>query len=165
MRKPRSNPYALFTALTFLFLGKSVIAAEERNLPATMNMAESDIAGNLIQTSLGLILILALIAGAAWLVKRFGNFKVGAQGRMKIVGGLSLGTRERVVLLQVGEQQLVVGVTPGRIQTLHVLDEPLSVDSTTLESSAVSKRLVQENKNSFAEKLSAVMNVARGNRS
>jgi len=36
-----------------------------------------------------------------------------------------MGTRERVVLLQVGETQLLLGVAPGRVQTLHVLDKPL----------------------------------------
>ncbi len=42
--------------------------------------------------------------------------------KMRIVGGLSLGMREKVILLQVGKKQLVLGVTPGRIDALHVLE-------------------------------------------
>ena len=37
-----------------------------------------------------------------------------------------MGARERVVLIQVGKQQMLLGVAPGRVQTLHVLDEPLT---------------------------------------
>ena len=41
------------------------------------------------------------------------------------MGGISLGGKERIVLVQVGEQQLLVGVAPGSLRTLHVLDQPL----------------------------------------
>ena len=141
----------LLLAASCALLTHSVLAAEQLS-PANIKMVDNDIAGNLIQTTLGLMVILAVIAGAAWLAKRFGNFKVGAQGRMKIIGGLSLGTRERVVLLEVGNQQLLLGVAPGRIQTLHVLDEPLPADTKPVEAKG------------FAEKLSMAMNVARGKR-
>jgi flagellar protein FliO/FliZ len=71
------------------------------------------------------LLVLALIAGIAWVLKRTGRFQMGAGGGLRILGGLSMGARERVVLLQVGETQLLVGVAPGRLQTLHVLEHPL----------------------------------------
>ena len=80
---------------------------------------------SLWQLTLGMLLVLALIAGIAWLLKRTGRFQVSAGGGLRILGGLSMGTRERVVLLQVGETQLLVGVAPGRVQTLHVLEHPL----------------------------------------
>lgn len=38
---------------------------------------------------------------------------------MKIVGGVVLGQRERIVLLEVGDQWLVIGIVPGQIRTLH----------------------------------------------
>jgi len=80
---------------------------------------------SLWQLTLGMLLVLALIAGIAWLLKRTGRFQIGAGGGLRILGGLSMGARERVVLLQVGETQLLVGVAPGRVQTLHVLEQPL----------------------------------------
>jgi flagellar protein FliO/FliZ len=85
--------------------------------------------------------VLLLIAAAAWGFKRFGNMHVGAQGKMKIIGGISLGTRERAVLLQIGEQQLVIGVSPGRVQTLHVLDNPVLVDDKPADAMNFSSRL------------------------
>ncbi len=51
-----------------------------------------------------------------------------------------MGPRERVVLVQVGKQQLLLGVAPGRIQTLHVLDEPVT-DATSPTPSAFVEKL------------------------
>lgn len=42
---------------------------------------------------------------------------------MKIVGGVALGPRERIVLLEVGNEWLVVGIVPGQIRTLHKMDK------------------------------------------
>ncbi|MEN8762653.1 MAG: flagellar biosynthetic protein FliO [Thiogranum sp.] len=80
---------------------------------------------SLWQLTLGMLLVLGLIVAIAWVLKRSGRFQMAAGGGLRILGGLSMGTRERVVLLQVGETQLLVGVAPGRVQTLHVLDKPL----------------------------------------
>jgi flagellar protein FliO/FliZ len=110
------------------FLAPVFASAADRLGTEGRALSESGVAGNLIQTTLGLMLILGLIFGAAWFAKRFGNLKVGAQGRIKIIGGVSLGGRERVVLLEVGAQQLLVGVAPGAIQTLHVLEQPLQAE-------------------------------------
>jgi len=104
-------------------------------------LSDPNMAGSLIQTTLGLLVVLAVIGGAAWAFKRFGNFQTGAQGKLKIVGGISLSSRERVVLLQVGDQQLVVGVAPGQIQTLHVLDQPLPTENENESAPNFSARL------------------------
>ncbi len=114
-------------ALGIFLMGTSVVFAAEELVKKVPEFNDPNIAGNLVQTTLGLFAVLVVIGAAAWAVKRFGYFQSGGHGQLKIVGGVSLGSRERVVLLQVGEQQLVLGVAPGRIQTLHVLDEPLSL--------------------------------------
>ncbi len=96
-------------------------------LPVHAASTATDAAGgplaweSLLQMSLGLVAVLVAIVGMAWLARRFGRFQSPAGGILRILGGLSLGPRERVVLLQVGNVQLLVGVAPGRIQTLHVL--------------------------------------------
>lgn len=78
-------------------------------------------AGTYIQTGLALALIVALLMGAAWLARKFSGSKGFGQGSMKIVGGVALGPRERIVLLEVGDEWLVIGVVPGQIRTLHRL--------------------------------------------
>jgi len=80
---------------------------------------------SLWQLTLGMLLVLGLILAMAWLLKRSGRFQTGAGGGLRILGGLSMGSRERVVLIQAGDTQLLLGVAPGRVQTLHVLDKPL----------------------------------------
>ena len=85
-------------------------------------------AGSLLQMVLGLSAVLALIIGLAWVMRRLGGIPGAAAGSLRVLGGLSMGTRERVVLIQVGETQLLIGVAPGRVQTLHVLDQPVQPD-------------------------------------
>jgi len=82
---------------------------------------------SLWQLTLGMLLVLGLILAMAWLVKRSGRFQMAAGGGLRVLGGLSMGSRERVVLIQAGNTQLLLGVAPGRVQTLHVLDQPLPV--------------------------------------
>jgi flagellar protein FliO/FliZ len=52
-----------------------------------------------------------------------------------------VGQRERVVLIQVGSQQLLLGVAPGRVQTLHVLEEPISVGTASSPGESFAERL------------------------
>ncbi len=109
-------------ALAGLLVQYSVRAEEgETAITVTDPMAVS----NLWQLTFGMLAVLALMLGLAWLLKRTGKLQMAAGGGLKVLGGLSMGSRERVVLLQVGETQLLVGVAPGRVQTLHVLDQPL----------------------------------------
>lgn len=84
-------------------------------------------AGQYLQVLVGLLLVVVMIFGIAWFMRRFGNLPTGGQGAVRMIGGLSMGQRERIVLLQVGETQLLVGVAPGYLRTLHVLDQPVSL--------------------------------------
>lgn len=75
----------------------------------------------------GLILIVALIFALAWLLKKFNLNQQSHSGLIRIIAGLSIGTRDRIVLLQIGEEQILLGLTPGRIEKLHTLAQPLEV--------------------------------------
>lgn len=98
-------------------------------LYSTLGMADSDEQRlaplgmqSLLETGGGLLLILLLIIGGAWLFKRFAQLPVAGKGLISILGGVSVGPRERVVVLRVEGARLVVGVAPGQVRTLHVLD-------------------------------------------
>jgi flagellar protein FliO/FliZ len=78
-------------------------------------------AGTYVQATLALLLIVGVLVGAAWLARKVSGGKGFGQGGMKIVGGVALGPRERIVLLEVGEEWLVIGIVPGQIRTLHRL--------------------------------------------
>jgi flagellar protein FliO/FliZ len=78
-------------------------------------------AGSLLQVLLGLIVVLALMAAAAWLLRRFNASRGMAAAHIKILGGVSVGTRERIVLVEVADQWIVVGVAPGRVNALSTM--------------------------------------------
>ena len=82
-------------------------------------------AGGLAKIGFGLLIVVALIVALSWGMRRMGGLASGGAGALRILGGLSMGTRERVVLIQVGDKQLLLGVAPGRVQTLHVLEQPI----------------------------------------
>src|SRR5689334_10599309 len=83
------------------------------------------------QVTLALGLVLALIFVAAWLMRRLKGFGKTATGTLDIVADLAVGQKERAVLIRVGTQQVLLGVAPGRVTTLHVLAEPVSVAPAT----------------------------------
>jgi flagellar protein FliO/FliZ len=71
------------------------------------------------------MLVLAAVFAAAWIVRRMRNFGRPGAGAINIIADVALGQKERAVLIQVGAQQLLVGVAPGRVNTLYVLAEPV----------------------------------------
>ena len=93
------------------------------------------------QIMLSLVLVLLIIFLAAWVLRRYSRFPGVADGNLKVIGALSVGQRERILLLQVGKEQIVVGVTSSKITTLHQLEEPVQVKDNAPMSSQFSKRL------------------------
>jgi flagellar protein FliO/FliZ len=100
-------------------------------LPGAEAMSATDIpkqtartvaTGDIAAWSLGLLVVLSVFFLCVWGVRKLSGLTVGGAEKMRVVGGLSLGLREKVILLQVGRKQLILGVTPGRIETLHVLE-------------------------------------------
>ncbi len=92
---------------------------------------------------LGLVIVLSFLLVTAWVLRR-GGVITGNSGVIRIVAQTPVGTRERLVLIQVGEQQLLVGVTAQQIQLLHTLVEPVVMPS-------------QAGTSRFAEQLAAIM--------
>jgi len=90
----------------------------------------------------GLIFVLAVFFLCVWLMRKTNLFNMHSNNQMQIIGGLSLGAKERLVLVQLGSKQLVLGVCPGRVETLHVLegDDCLAAKQTNpLEESYATK--------------------------
>lgn len=109
-----------------LILAGDCLAETEKAAPT---LGVSPLGGGvLLETAGGLLLILVLIFGLGWLVRRFGRLPMATKADLSVLGGVSLGPRERAVLLQVGDTKLLVGVAPGRVQTLHVLETPSPED-------------------------------------
>ena len=76
-----------------------------------------------------LMVVLVIFWIFAKLMRQVQGFQSGAHGGLQIVGTLAVGQRERIVVIQAGQEQLVLGVTSNQINTLHVLDAPLVINS------------------------------------
>jgi len=74
------------------------------------------------QILVSFLLVIGFIFLMAWLMRRSGRFGHGAGQVIKIVSSMSLGMREKILVIEVGGSNIVVGVAPGQIRTLHVLD-------------------------------------------
>jgi flagellar protein FliO/FliZ len=97
--------------------------------PATPMTGAPSVVGSLGEVTFALALVLAAVFVAAWLLRRARGIGSAARGALDVIADLPLGPKERAVLLRVGKTQLLIGVAPGRVTTLHVLAEP--VDAAT----------------------------------
>lgn len=88
----------------------------------------------LLRLVLGLALVLATVFVLGWLLKRLGGTMTGRSGPVRVIGSAPVGQRERVVLIEVGGEQLLVGVAPGSVRSLHVLAETVAVNPAPTES-------------------------------
>lgn len=95
----------------------SPAAAAPAPAAATVTSAPSS-AGSLLQVIFGLIVVLGLLAGALWVLKRVGGGRLAGGSVVKIVGGVSVGNRERVMVVEVADQWIVIGVAPGQVSKL-----------------------------------------------
>jgi len=86
---------------------------------------------HLLQVLGSLILVLLVFVGLVMLMKRFSGLRGVSGGRLRIIEALPLGTRDRLLLVQLGDKQLLLGQSPGRIQALHVLEHALPVDDAS----------------------------------
>ena len=124
------NFFLYLLLMTFLLAGVDPVFAETAKTSLETGVASQDLTASMFKVIGGLLLVIISIFACAWFYRRFVNMQAVSHDALKVVGGLSVSQKDRVVLLQVGEQQLLIGVSPGRIQTLHVLEKPLPVEKT-----------------------------------
>jgi len=125
----KSIVHIFFSLLSGLLFMQSALAAEATIDSAAESTAikasslETFSMLNMLNMFMGLAVVIALILGLAWVLKKYGKVSGSNVVDMKVLGGLSLGTREKAILIEVDNTRLLVGVTPGHIQTLHVLGD------------------------------------------
>ncbi|WP_435628391.1 flagellar biosynthetic protein FliO [Candidatus Ferrigenium straubiae] len=114
----------LQTSIAALMLAiPTLAAAVEGTRPAYTPPPPAVSSGNIMQIIFSLLLVLAAIVLVAWLLKRMNIVQQGSGYPLKVLGGVSIGQRERIVLVEVNDTWLVVGVGPGQIRTLHTLQK------------------------------------------
>jgi flagellar protein FliO/FliZ len=98
-----------------------VLAAETVRPAFTPPPAATVSSGSVLQVVLSLLLVLAAVVMVAWVLKRINLPKQGSGNTLKVISGVAVGQRERVVLVEVNDTWLVVGVAPGQVNALHTM--------------------------------------------
>ena len=138
----------LTTTILFLF------SAEAYSVDSTSSQKINPSAVDnsyLLQLFIGLFVVVFCIVVLAWAAKKMRGFQSLADDSIKIISAMSMGARERILLLQVGEEQILIGVAPGKINKLHVLDKPVVI---------VEKNPVGSTGKMFSDKLKTLMSDA-----
>jgi flagellar protein FliO/FliZ len=151
MAMPTRNFSSLIPAL--LFAPAMSWGAEKAAVPSG--------AAAIMQTFVGLAVVVAMIFALAWLSRRLSGGNLGNAKFMKILAVQPLGTREKIILVDVAGKQMMLGVTPGRIATLHVFDEPVLQVPVTNERGT--DNLSARSATEFSRKLQEFLN--QGNKS
>ncbi|MCO2451929.1 flagellar biosynthetic protein FliO [Pseudomonas aeruginosa] len=105
--------------------------------------AASGAAAQLAQLVLGLGLVIGLIFLLAWLVRRVQQAGPRGNRLIRTLASQPLGPRDRLVLVQVGEEQILLGLTPGRITPLHMLKEPVHLPDGEPATPEFAQRLLE----------------------
>jgi len=130
------------------YLGKIALVEAAQIVPAqqvrTVGLMD------VLNWAAGLLVVLAVFFLCIYVLRKMGGSTLSRNQRLRVLTGLSLGVREKVIVLQVGNKQLVLAVTPGRIETLHVLEGEDCLDDEK-------KTAATENNGLFAKKLTQVL--------
>ena len=140
--------YLVSRVFVFLLLSSSAALAV---VESGKKIVEPITYGHVANWVLGLIVVLSLFFTCIWFMKKMGVMSVNAKDNMKIVAGLSLGGREKILLVQVGKKQLVLGVAPGTVNNLLVLEGEDCVFQERLDTNT------QQAENDFSQKLKQMM--------
>nr|HIL75981.1 flagellar biosynthetic protein FliO [Rhodospirillales bacterium] len=132
----------------FFLMSCSVVFAadnERKEMMQTVSYAQ------VLNWALGLVVVLSLFFACVWVMRKMGGFASPSQKKINIISGLSLGAREKLVLVQVGKKQLLLAVMPGKIDKLLVWD---------IDESLFKEDVENDSNNEFSQQLTKIMKVS-----
>lgn len=103
----------------------SVIYAAEEVKPIPSHSS------GLLQIFIGLVIVFCLMMGAAWVLKRFATPKMHSGAHIKVIGGVAVGAKERVMIVEVADEWIVVGVASGQVNTLSTMPKQETLSAET----------------------------------
>jgi len=115
----------LFFMMIPLFSGSALASAE---MNSSVNQVFSS--DSLYKLMGSFVTVFLLMFAVAYLVKKINPLNSSLSKQFKVVSVLPLGTRQKAALVQVGDQQILLGISQESINTLHVLPMPLEVESS-----------------------------------
>ncbi len=110
---------------------------------------------HMLNWALGLLVVLSIFFACLWFMRKMGALPTQGKEGMRVISGLSVGVREKLIVVQVGKKQMVLGVSPGKIENLLVLEGQDQLNQT--EHSNTQTQQDQTAKNDFSNKLKQIM--------
>ncbi|HEA53062.1 hypothetical protein LCGC14_0693990 [marine sediment metagenome] len=126
--------------LLLLLTTMPAVAEETAKTIKSSPGSTADTLGTLLSLGAGLLAVIAVIYGCAWIIRRMNGMTGMNNNAIKVVSVMAIGARERIALIEVGGQQILLGVTPSAIRTLQVFEEPV-VDASNPNSGDFARRL------------------------
>lgn len=108
--------------LRVLMNSDATVANATPTLPVTPGVGGGDI----LSLGASMIIIVGIIVLLGWLYSRSRFMSGGASDVINVVATRALGPKERLMVVEVADQQLLIGMTAAGVQTLHVLDKPVA---------------------------------------
>ena len=133
----------LISAAPLLAASSTRLLAQQGGEDGSVGSGTPDIMTTALTLGLGLVVVVVLIFLSGWLVRRVQGIGGVNSQALKVVAVLSVGQKERVALIDVGEKQILIGVTPQSVRTLHVFDEPVVNSSQPTGSGDFAQKLQQ----------------------
>ena len=97
--------------------------------------------GEILNMGLSMAVVVAAILVLGWFYSRSRLAGSGAADVINVVATRALGPKERLMIVEVGEQQLLVGMTATTVQTLHVFDVPVPLATKQEDTTGFGGRL------------------------
>lgn len=163
--KKEMNVFCFFRSIAqlivLLLLSTSAYSAEQPVAPVSYS-------SNLLQMMLGLGATIVMIFVVVWLIKRVGYSGYSANNTMKIKSSLPLSPKEKLLLVEVEGEKILIGVAPGFVGHVKTLEKtsiseasnPANEEKAQLSASNgfSNNKVVNDFSSSFAEKLKSVLN-------
>ncbi len=136
----------LLTGLLLIAVTGAAIAAQAAPFAAPTPQIVSTTTSSALRVPLALLLVLAMVIGAAWLMRRATGMTQGSVQRMQVIAQLQLGAREKAVMIRVSGQDVLLGIAPGSVRLLLTTpssDE--SADSVSVPAGSTGTHALKEN--------------------
>ncbi|MDN7947860.1 flagellar biosynthetic protein FliO [Burkholderia multivorans] len=126
----RRAAFSVAAACAASFVGMPACAADLNAVNHAGAIASSVVVGSaapslgvgaVLQTLVGLAVVIGLVFGCAWLARRFGFQPARRGGPLKVVSSVAVGAKESATIVEIGDTWLVLGVAPGNVRLLHTL--------------------------------------------
>jgi flagellar protein FliO/FliZ len=88
--------------------------------------------GSLVRIVVSLVVIVGLMIALAVVFKKFGLNRLQSAFPVKVIGAISVGNNQRIMIIEAGEEWIVLGVTPHNISTITTM--PRQENTTTIVS-------------------------------